>query len=107
MMWRQRSRASWLREGDQNTKFFHRKASWRHKKNSIRKLKNSEGTWVVKKEELNTMTIDFFKQLYEKDNEVAPFELLELLPHLVSEEMNGNLTKSFTEKEISDALFQI
>ena len=36
IMWRQRSRATWIKEGDQNTKFFHRKATWRQKKNAIK-----------------------------------------------------------------------
>jgi hypothetical protein len=45
MMWLQRSRITWLREGDRNTKYFHRKAMWRAKKNKIRSLKKEDGSW--------------------------------------------------------------
>ena len=52
MMWRQRSRSLWLREGDKNTKYFQRKASWRRKKNTISKLKDEEGVWVEDRSKL-------------------------------------------------------
>jgi hypothetical protein len=32
IMWKQRSRATWIKEGDQNTRYFHKKATWRQKK---------------------------------------------------------------------------
>ena len=44
MMWLQRSRINWLKEGDRNTRYFHRKARWRAKKNRIRKLKREDGS---------------------------------------------------------------
>ena len=43
MMWLQRSRISWLKEGDRNTKFFKNKAVWRARKNKIRQLTDSVG----------------------------------------------------------------
>jgi hypothetical protein len=45
MLWLQRSRVTWLKEGDRNTRFFHQKAVWRARKNKIKKLKESDGSW--------------------------------------------------------------
>ncbi|KAL9664990.1 hypothetical protein QQ045_020399 [Rhodiola kirilowii] len=43
LMWQQRSRVSWLKAGDNNTAFFHRKANGRRKANLISQLRDVEG----------------------------------------------------------------
>ena len=40
-MWKQRSRALWLHEGDYNTRCFHSRANHRFRRNRIEALENS------------------------------------------------------------------
>ena len=51
-MWKQRSRALWLHEGYQNTRFFHNHASHRFRRNRIEELQNGEGVMCLDKEEI-------------------------------------------------------
>jgi hypothetical protein len=61
--WRQKSRALWLREGDNNTKFFHRLANSHRRNNLVESLVvngNMTADLVVIKEHI----VNFYKQLY-------------------------------------------
>ena len=46
-MWKQRSRALWLHEGDRNTRYFHSRATHRYQRNRIEALENSLGEKCV------------------------------------------------------------
>jgi hypothetical protein len=107
MMWLQRSPMSWLKEGDRNTKFFHRKAVGRAKRNRIKFLKKEDGQITEDKKEMATMTCNFFKELYRADPKVNPPDLLQFFEERISDETNDGLCKDFSDQEISDALFQI
>jgi hypothetical protein len=107
IMWRQRSRATWLKHGDQNTRYFHRKATWRAKKNKIRKLKKDDGSIVQTQTELENLANDYFRNMYTKDTLVAPELIEELIEQKVDQQMNDNLIREFTDEEIGDTLFQI
>ncbi|XP_019151004.1 PREDICTED: uncharacterized protein LOC109147802 [Ipomoea nil] len=45
VFWRQRANQHWLQGADRNTKFFHKYASYRKKKNVIQRLKDGGGVW--------------------------------------------------------------
>jgi hypothetical protein len=71
MMWLQRSRISWLREGHRNTGLFHHRAKWRTRKNKIRRLKWADCTFAEAPHELQALTVGFFfEDLYTRENNV-------------------------------------
>jgi hypothetical protein len=107
MMWLQRSRISWLREGDRNTKYFHRKAMWRGKKNKINRLRRVDGSWCLDEDEIQGMAGSYFKSMFTKDSSINPDDVVNLFEHKITDDLNVELCKPYTPEEIADALFQI
>jgi hypothetical protein len=64
MLWIQRSRIDWLKEGDRNTKFFHQNAVWRARKNKIAKLKDDNGVEQTVPSVMERMAVSYFQSLY-------------------------------------------
>jgi hypothetical protein len=56
---------------------------------------------------MESLTTNFFKELYTADPAVQPNQVIDLFQPLIIEEMNVDLCKEFSDEEISNALFQI
>ncbi|KAM0873877.1 hypothetical protein ACQ4PT_037786 [Festuca glaucescens] len=67
MLWLQRSCILWLREGDRNTKFFHRKAVWHARKNRIKSLIDADGVVKESPSDMERMAKSYFQSMYTRD----------------------------------------
>jgi hypothetical protein len=56
---------------------------------------------------MQDMAHQYFGDLFSVDREVAPDHVLNLVEQMVTPTMNQHLCEAFTEKEISDAIFQM
>ena len=61
---KQCARLCHLREGDANTKFFHRKASARKARNRICELEHADGTVCVDDQEMASLATNFYSYMY-------------------------------------------
>ncbi|XP_075659172.1 uncharacterized protein LOC142629066 [Castanea sativa] len=62
--WAQRSRVSWLKHGDKNTKFFHAKASQRRRRNHVQSIKDRDGNWVEEIKDIAGVATNYFDSLF-------------------------------------------
>uniref|UniRef100_A0A803P621 Reverse transcriptase domain-containing protein n=1 Tax=Cannabis sativa TaxID=3483 RepID=A0A803P621_CANSA len=109
MYWQQRSRIDWLQLGDQNTKFFHSKASARKAKNKIKFLQTEGGLRVTSKHDMAEAIQDYFEGIFQSSSvdEDALAAIIHSIPTTITQEMNNDLTKPFTPSEVKDALFSM
>lgn len=64
MIWRQRSRALCLSEGDRNKKFFHGKVEQQKRTNHIAKLKDDRGVWWKGEDHYERILVKYFSKMF-------------------------------------------
>ncbi|XP_074278676.1 uncharacterized protein LOC141602272 [Silene latifolia] len=107
VFWRQRSRALWLREGDRNTKYFHRKARQRKKKNTIHQVVGRDGTVCVGREVVTVEAEGFFTELFKSAEPEQVEGLFDGVRGRVTPAMNENFRAAYREEEVVEALSQM
>lgn len=84
-LWRQKSRALWLKEGGKNTKFFHRIANAHRRYNSIDQLM-VQGEITQEPHKIKGEIIDFYKKLYTETAQWRPTLQDAQCPVIIEEE---------------------
>jgi hypothetical protein len=72
IMFKQRSRVDWLKEGDRNTAFFQAKSRERAQRNRILALKKEDGSIATKQEDLETEAMGFYSNLFTRQELLDP-----------------------------------
>uniref|UniRef100_C6JRM0 Uncharacterized protein n=1 Tax=Sorghum bicolor TaxID=4558 RepID=C6JRM0_SORBI len=105
VMAKQRSRITWLREGDRKTEFFQAKAKPRSKTNRIKLLMDVDGHVFTDQEDLERLTGDFYQRLFSAQDELLPDLVCKHVPRKVTPVMCELLGAPFSEQEVEEALF--
>ncbi|XP_042954620.1 uncharacterized protein LOC122291035 [Carya illinoinensis] len=104
LKWRQRAKQRWLRDGDRNTKYFHRCATHRKQMNSIKVVTSEEGVREHSQEGIARVFQAFYQVLFSTSHPENIDEALQSIQPCVSEDMNFWLTKAFTEEEVTTSI---
>ncbi|XP_019191707.1 PREDICTED: uncharacterized protein LOC109186235 [Ipomoea nil] len=96
VFWRQRSKQLWMKHGDSNTKYFHKTASARRRRNLLLRVKDPGGTWK-EGTVMHTEILRYFNEILCSENSNPG--LFHCVQRGVTDEMNGALLQPFTIDE--------
>ncbi|KAL0392807.1 UNVERIFIED_CONTAM: hypothetical protein Sradi_2503500 [Sesamum radiatum] len=104
--WEQRCKNHWLKEGDRNMSFFHKHASRTFRRNSISRLKDSDGNWIEKVADIKNHITQHFSRVFNSKNQ-SDNDLergVEAMMEMVDSDMNSELLKPYSAEETVDAI---
>lgn len=105
--WSQRSRVHWLKWGDRNSKFFHASTIQRRNRNILHRIKDHLGNWLEGQQEVMQGVWQFFQNLYSSEPTDMLEECLQVVPGLVTQDMNSKLLAPVTHSEVDKAVFSM
>lgn len=102
-LWRQKSRVKWLKDGEKNTKFFHKTTVQRRMNNNISHIKNDQGSRIETHEGIEEEFLNYFKQVHQEpniDRTEAIDKFTKHIPKLITEDHILLLLKPTSLQEV-------
>lgn len=107
MLWRVKSRETWLTSSDLNTKYFHLSTRIRRRQNRMDMLKTDMDEWLFDSTQIGDHVIHFFTNLFTAGEGDFGDDLRELISPVVTPEDNAEFERIPTETEIFRTLCSI
>ena len=85
---KQKSRELWLKEGDQNSRFFHLSTLVQRRRNRIKEIKLEDGSWINNRYGIQSYFEENFKTLYRTSEPHVPRDLENLIAPCIFKEEN-------------------
>jgi hypothetical protein len=106
ILWKQKSRVQWLKEGEKNTKFFHRTMIHRRHINRITHLEDEHGNLLRENSRIEEELTRHYQNLMtenQHNSEEAIARVTSHIPSLVTPAQNAALTRPITQEEVDQA----
>ncbi|XVF71960.1 hypothetical protein PTKIN_Ptkin12aG0082200 [Pterospermum kingtungense] len=107
MLWKQRSKDLWVKEGNRNTKYFHAVASRRKRHNQVSCIQNSQGRNVTREEEIVDVFNQYFNEIFTSGQSVGVEKVMGAVSTRLDSAARTLLYKDFTTVEVKEALNQM
>jgi exonuclease III len=110
ILWRQKSRIQWLKEGEKNTKFFHRSMIHRRFINRITKLENAQGSTLLTHQDITQELTDYYQDLLSEppvNRAEAIGRVTTNILTLITQEQNEALMTPISQAEVDQAIQEL
>ena len=110
ILWKQKSQIKWLKEGERNTKLFHRTTIQRRMHNTISFIQNQEEDRVENHAEIEEDFIHHFQAVHQEpqiDRQLAIERITKNVPKIITKEHNQLLLRPVSPQEVDLAMKQL
>ncbi|KAG5610739.1 hypothetical protein H5410_022020 [Solanum commersonii] len=84
----------WFKDGDRNTRFFHKYVEGRRKKLQLTQIQTAQGDVITTSENICTEALSFFGEQFKKDNTHEGEEMLDITPKIIMVEQNNEIAQA-------------
>ncbi|XP_060202145.1 uncharacterized protein LOC132630592 [Lycium barbarum] len=105
--WRQKAGLDWFVDGDKNTRFFHNLVKGRRKKLQIKRIQNSDGSWIEDEDQMADEAVHFYSQQFSQEELIRDENLLSLIPVLIDQNRNDFLCQMPSVDEVKKVVFNL